>query len=280
MKQIRVLVLCIVISCLTLGFNDGAVNIFCTTKAVASTPKKAPRQKPPPKNNQKKRKRIRFVPSGVGAPTSRSSAATRGNCDAKYLIKPQKNSDAKLIALIPENELSLTIEAVPAIAFYIPPGCVEEMRFDLVDTTTNQVYQTLLNPPSSAGIVNLKFSSLKNFSPLEIGKKYQWKLTLVADSRDPSADMNVSGFLQRKAVDVALAMKLKSATVNDRPSLYANYSLWLDTVATLFAARQASPEDIDLNADWNELMTSQGLTAILNQPLMSNLIAKMNKEPR
>jgi hypothetical protein len=278
MKQIRML--WIVTLCLTLGFNDGAVDIFCTTKAVASTPKKAPRQTPPPKNNQKKRKRIRFIPSGVGAPIKRWDSATRGNCDDKSLVKEQKNSYNQLTALIPEKEVSLTINAAPTIAFYIPPGCVEEMQFSLVDTATNKTSKTSLELPPSSGIVNLNLSRLRDFVPLVVGRKYQWELKIVADSRDSSADKSVNGFIQREALNSTLAEELKSATRNDRPSLYANNSLWLDTVATLFAARQANPEDTDVNADWNELMTSQGLTAILNQPLMSNLVAKMSNEPR
>jgi hypothetical protein len=278
MKQIRIL--WIMILCLTLGLNDVAIDIFCTTKATASTPKKAPRQNPPPKSNQQKRKRIRFVPSGIGAPIKRSDAATRGNCDDKLLVKEQKNSYNQLTALIPEKEVSLTINAAPTIAFYIPPGCVEEMQFSLVDTATNQTSKTSLEPPPSSGIVNLNLSRLRDFASLVIGRKYQWELKIVADSRDSSADKSVNGFIQHATLNSTLAEELKSAKINDRPSLYANNSLWLDTVATLFAARQANPEDTDVNADWNELMTSQGLTAILNQPLMSNLVAKMSNEPR
>jgi hypothetical protein len=278
MKQIRIL--WIVISCLTLGFNDVAIDIFCTTKAIASTPKKAPRQNPPPKSNQQKRKRIRFVPSGIGAPIKRSDAATRDNCDDKSLVKEQKNSYNQLTALILEKEVSLTINAAPTIAFYIPPGCVEEIQFSLLDTATNKTSKTFLESPSSSGIVNLNLSRLRDFAPLVIGREYQWELKIVADSRDESANKSVNGFIQRKALNSTLAEELKFATINDRPSLYANNSLWLDTVATLLTARQSNPKDTGLNADWNELMTSQGLATILDQPLMSNLIVKMSNEPR
>jgi hypothetical protein len=182
--------------------------------------------------------------------------------------------------LILEKEVSLTINAAPTIAFYIPPGCVEEIQFSLLDTATNKTSKTFLESPSSSGIVNLNLSRLRDFAPLVIGREYQWELKIVADSRDESANKSVNGFIQRKALNSTLAEELKFATINDRPSLYANNSLWLDTVATLLTARQSNPKDTGLNADWNELMTSQGLATILDQPLMSNLIVKMSNEPR
>jgi hypothetical protein len=278
MRQIRVL--WIIFFCLTLGLNDVVVDVLNKAEAVDSAPKKVPRPKTTPPKNQTKRKRIRFVPSGVGAPTSRSDAGTRSDCKPEHLVKPQKNNVTKLIALIPENELSFTVDAAPTIAFYIPPGCIEEMHFSLLDTTTNQAYEALLQSPSSSGLFTLNLSKLRDFSALVMGKRYQWKLKLVADSRDTSADKKVSGMLQRQAVNTTLNAELKFTKLRDRPSLYASNSLWFETVSTLLAARQANPGDIDLNADWDELMTSQGLAAIINQPLMSNLVAKMSNEPR
>lgn len=202
-----------------------------------------------------RKKSFRYTPSGVGAPTHRSDAATRGQCDSGRPVSFQKGQEVRLIALVPENELGLTTSESPAIAFYIPPTCAETMRVSLLDTVTNKSYATLLNTPTSSGIINLKLSSLKDFPPLEMDKKYQWELSLVMDSRDPSADVSVNGFLQRS--------KTK-----------ADPNFWFDAVTALMEARQVKPQDAELKEDWNSLMQLVGLEAIANQPLVSNFTEK------
>jgi Domain of Unknown Function (DUF928) len=204
-----------------------------------------------------RKKAFRYTPSGVGAPTHRSDAATRGQCDSGRPVLFQKGQEVRLIALVPENELGLTTAEAPAIAFYIPPTCAETMRVSLLDTVTNNSYETLLVTPTSSGIINLKFSSLKGFPRLEMGKKYQWELSLAIDARDPSADVIVNGFLQRERVN---------------PN--ADQSFWFDTVTALLEARQANPQDSELNADWSRLMGLVGLEAIANQSLIANFVAK------
>jgi Domain of Unknown Function (DUF928) len=204
-----------------------------------------------------RKKSFRYTPSGVGAPTHRSDAATRGQCDSGRPVSFQKGQEVRLIALVPENELGLTTAESPAIAFYIPPTCAETMRVSLLVTVTNKSYETFLATPSSSGIINLKFSSLKDFPPLEIGKKYQWELSLVIDNRDPSADASVNGFLQREKVN---------------PNVDQHF--WFDTVTALMEARQVQPQDAELTEDWNRLMRLVGLEAIANQPFIPNFTAK------
>jgi hypothetical protein len=204
-----------------------------------------------------RKKVARFTPSGIGAPTNRSDAATRGQCKSSRPVLPQKRQEVRLVALVPENELGLTTAEALTIAFYIPPTCAETMRVSLLDTVTNKSYETLLATPTSSGIINLKFSSLKDFPILEIGKKYQWELSLVIDARDPSADASVNGFLRRERVNSK-----------------ADQHFWLDTIKALLEARQAKPKDVELKEEWTSLMGLVGLEAISDQPLISNFAAK------
>ena len=134
------------------------------------------------------RKLPRFTPTGIGAPTNRSAAATRGQCESSRPVVVKEGQEVRLIALIPENELGLTTAEAPAIAFYMPPTCAQTMRFSLYDPTFKKIYETHLATPTASGIINLKFSTLKNFPILEVDKKYQWELSLILDPRDPSAD--------------------------------------------------------------------------------------------
>jgi hypothetical protein len=201
------------------------------------------------------KKVVRFIPSGVGAPTNRSAAATRGQCESSRPVATQNGQAIQLIALVPDNELGLTTAESPAIAFYIPPTCAETMHLSLLDTMTQKSYDALLTTPTSSGIINLKLSSLKDFPGLEIGKKYQWELRLVLDARDPSADASVNGWLQRRKTE-------------------ANPSFWFDRVTALIEARQAKPQDTELKEEWTSLMGFVGLDTIANQSLIANFVAK------
>jgi Domain of Unknown Function (DUF928) len=243
MKRSQTIGLVILSATLTLSYLESGLSIHANALPQV---RKLPRKKV-----------VRFIPSGVGAPTNRSAAATRGQCEPSRPVAAQKGQELRFIALVPENELGLTTAESPAIAFYMPPTCAETMRFSLLDTTTNKSYEILLATPTSSGIINLKFSSLKDFPILEIGKKYQWELSLAIDARDPSADVSVNGFLQRERVNPNV----------DR-------SFWFETVTALLEARQANPQDAELNADWKSLMGLVGLEAIANQSLIANFAAK------
>jgi Domain of Unknown Function (DUF928) len=261
LKQIGIIIL----STTLVLSNLGPVAFF---QASAGTPTR--------KLNQKKA--FRFIPSGIGAPNNRSAAGLRSSCKSVLPNTTQNIIERNFIALVSEKELGLTIDETPAIAFYIPPICVEAMRFKLVDTITNQTYESLLAPPASSGIIHLKLSSLKDLPPIEVGKKYQWVLMLVTDSGDVSGNMEVNGFLQRKALNTPLTQALKMANLGDRPSLYASHSLWFETVTALIEARRSRPQDAGIKADWDSLMASVGLDAIASQPLVSNFVAKVNSQ--
>jgi hypothetical protein len=252
---------------------SASAEMFYLLPSPAETPtRKSPRKKV-----------VRWIPSGVGAPNKRSAAAVR-SC-SKHLVSGVKspvpqNAVSSLIALVPEGELGLTVTATPSIAFYIPipSDCITELRFQLMDQNNNLIYETLLVPPPAPGITSLQFSALQNLPPLEVEQRYQWELVLVIDPRDQSADRRIHGFMQRKALDSALTNALNSATPSERISLYGSQSLWFEMIATLVQARRVKPQDADLNAAWQELLTAVDLRAIADQPLVPNLVSTVNRE--
>jgi hypothetical protein len=204
-----------------------------------------------------RKKAFRFLPSGIGAPTKRFAAATRGQCDSNRPVLIEPGQETRLIALVPEGQGIVTTVDTPAIAFYIPPTCTETMRFSLHEIEKNKSYETLLSTPTSSGIISLKFSSLKNFPRLEIGKHYEWKLTLIPDPRDPSANFSVNGFIKR-----------------EQSLSETNQSFWLETIAELLNTRQTKPQQSNIKAEWDDLMTWVGLDAIRDRPLISNFTIK------
>ncbi len=229
----------------------------------------------PLKRSTQRKKVFRFNPSNIGAPTVRSAAAVRGLCESSQIASSKlKMEENKLIALIPEGELSLTSNAAPIMFFYIPSICAKVMRFSLTDMTTAKSYNVLLETPTSSGIIALQISDLKNFPSLEIGKEYQWELRLVVNPRDASANPAVAGRLQRKVLSQALSNALKDATPSDRLNLYADNSLWFETVAAVIETRRVSPLKSTFNENWKNLLHSVSLGTLVNQPFVSNFLPK------
>jgi Domain of Unknown Function (DUF928) len=197
---------------------------------------------------------MHVTPSGIGAPSNRAQAATRNqNClDGK-----------KLVALIPENQLGLTSMSRPTLLFYIPPTTAPNLKFSLEDKSGKAFYTKTLKTLAKTGLVQFKFSEFKDSASLTPGKTYQWTFTLLCDPKDPSANVAVSGDIQRIELDPILTSALKTVKLGDRAALYSINGVWYDTIATLAEALQADPSNPQLTKDWQELLKSSGLLELL-----------------
>jgi Domain of Unknown Function (DUF928) len=198
---------------------------------------------------------LHVTPSGIGAPSDRARAGTRQqNClDGK-----------KVVALIPENELGFTSQARPTVIFFIPKTSAKTLQIVLENPgNAKPIYSRTLNAKAKAGFVQLKFSEFSDAPSLTLNKTYQWKLTLLCDTQDPSANVTVYGNIQRINLDPILVNHLKDASVRDRATLYAINGLWYDTLATLADTLQSNPNHPELVKDWNEILKSEGLDAEL-----------------
>lgn len=192
---------------------------------------------------------IHVTPSGIGAPSNRAQGATR---------KENCLSGKKVVALIPENEFALTATERPSILFYLPPTSAPNIQITLEDGVS-KLYTRTVKTPAKKGFVQFKFSDFTDSPALIPEKTYQWTFTLICDPQDPSANVTVSGSIQRIELDPILINELRTAKPSDRVALYANNGLWYDTIATLVEALQSNPNDPQLAKSWRELLKSVGL---------------------
>ncbi len=199
---------------------------------------------------------MHVIPSGIGAPTGRAAAGTRND----YCLKDGN----KVIALIPENQLSLTAMERPTLLFHIPPTSASTVKVTLQDDNGTTLYTKISATPAKPDFVQFRFADFKNSPSLIPGKIYQWTFTLLCDPKNPSANVTIFGKIRRTELDPILARELKTAKPHDRATLYAVNGLWYDTAATLAEARQANPTNAQLAQDWNELIKSIGLERLLN----------------
>ncbi|HEY9652570.1 MAG TPA: DUF928 domain-containing protein [Coleofasciculaceae cyanobacterium] len=213
------------------------------------------------------------IPSGSpGAPVNTQGGATRGEPEECI---PGNNS---LIALVPPSGIGTTVAEYPTISWYVPQTRATSIKFVLRDANNQNIYSaeyplaksldavtnTVVTPP---GIKSLTLPPLANFSPLKIGQKYSWQLTLTCDSTNQNDDILINGGIERVSIDPTLAQRLQSATQKQRVILYSDARLWYETLNTLMELKRDRPNDPEIAEAWAKLLGSVGLQAIAQEPL-------------
>jgi hypothetical protein len=183
-----------------------------------------------------------------------------------------------LTALVPKlpdaeqpNRLVTTAD-YPDIVFYIKAAPDRLMEFVLADKASGTTYTTKLPAPTTSGLLKINLATLKNSAgqslpPLVSDQTYRWRLWIVTDSGDSSANPQIDSSITRRSLDPNLTDTLQQSTPTERISLYANHDLWYDLVATLYQARQQDPKNPDLKRQWTELLGSIDLAPLAQLPL-------------
>lgn len=173
------------------------------------------------------------------------------------------------MALLPSTNIGLTIAARPTLFVALPETSAQEAEFTLFDGETGQQvkYETKFPIPNKAGVVSISVPQ-KDVPPLVIGKKYHWSLSVICDPEDRGADIVVEGWIQRVQPSLVLKNALEKAAPRDRPAIYADAGMWLDTVASLADLRNANPSDSTLVSDWKDLLKSVNLGTVAEEPLV------------
>ncbi|BAY12009.1 hypothetical protein NIES2098_51950 [Calothrix sp. NIES-2098] len=210
--------------------------------------------------------------SREGLPGRRVGGGTRGECSS---------SAGQLMALVPESNLALTQQAYPNILFYLPqisqPTTIE---FVLQDDSRQSVYEKTFTKNGSetkndsGEIINLKLLDSASLPPLVTGKTYRWYLSIICDPENRANDIVVHGWIKRVAIDSNLAKKVEQASLGERANLYAKAGLWQDALATVAELLSAKPHDSKLAASWTELLKSEKLNAIAQEPPFNIKILK------
>jgi len=178
------------------------------------------------------------------------------------------SSQLSLTALVPENKIGQTVSDYPTFFFYLPQIEAELAEFILEDESGNQIYQQNLTISNLSGVIGVRIPADKNLPPLEVGKKYTWKFTVVCDPEDRSSDMLKSGVVRRVELSADILRELEKADPRQKTFIYAKNGIWQDALSTLAAARRANPNDTDLAADWKSLLDSVKLGEIAAEPML------------
>jgi hypothetical protein len=200
--------------------------------------------------------------SSRGRPTSRKGTGSRGDCPPVSI---------PLTALIPANNLALTVSEHPIFWVFVPykSGDIISGEFVLQDEKDNDIYRTNFTPPKKPGIVSI---DLKKSASLETNTTYQWYFKLYCSQQKLSNPVFVKGLIQRTATNPELEKKLQIAnTPQQRFSIYSQNNIWYEAVTELATTYLHKPQDNKLVIDWLSLLKSVDLENLTSQPVIGDL---------
>jgi len=204
---------------------------------------------------------VNFQPPDVTAPPNRQGAAHRGEACPK---------DLSIIPLIPKSNDGLTLGESPTFFAYVSPSATQvEFTLQADDEKGTEVYKTTFKV-DQPGIVEVSIPAIGDRQKsLEIGQRYQWSFSVACDD-DPSGNYFVKGIVQRIEPQETLKNVLTNPDPMARAIAYAKNGIWYETIATLAQMRRLAPDDSEPRAEWRQLLQSQGLESIADQPLVQS----------
>jgi Domain of Unknown Function (DUF928) len=216
--------------------------------------------------NSKKRKST-WISSNSGAPTNRSSGATRDQTNC--------SNNTCLTALRPDNtdgKLTTVVEH-PEILFYVNKIKALRMEFRLTDSVELKNYTTEIDTPKTASMIRVDLSKLKDsdgkaLPPLKVGREYLWKFEIfnnLSDPNDRSNNPSLKGAILRQELEPSLAEMIKNASPIERISIYAFNNIWYDFVSLLYQEKLAHPTNQEILEKWNGLLEEIKLNSIVEK---------------
>ncbi len=237
-----------------------------TTKPAASAP-----------TNQRRRLSWRL---GVRPSRFRVSGFSRsGTCP----------NQAKMTAFVPpprpeervrksDAPIDLTISERPTFWVYVAAMSPDaEVQFTLQDSAgKRELYNTRFTVSGATGLLGVQ---LPNTAPaLKVGESYIWQIAVRCDRDNRDSDQIIGSWVQRITPEqlkpVAgfnpspIVQQLARASEREKPLLYAELGIWQDAVTSLIQLRRTQPNDVELQEDWRNLLTTAQMQEFTNAPIL------------
>lgn len=170
-----------------------------------------------------------YKPPTRGAPGGRVGGGTRG-----------KDQVFTLSVLAPDHT-GLTSQDQPVLYWYVSKPLSSPIELTIIDAGTTPIVEKVLPPPTKSGIQRLPLA--EHGVHLEMGKQYQWFLTLVADPNRRSKDVLAGATIERLALSDSLATQVAGEDRLSAARHYAEAGHWYDAIALLSEQVEANPLD-------------------------------------
>jgi len=193
-----------------------------------------------------------YVPPDVGAPPTRTLAATRGL------------GAAPLVQVLAPEQTGLTGSAQPTLFWSLAGPAAARVELTLIDEqAVEPLLELELGAVDTPGIHAVDLASYD--VRLEPGRLYQWSIAQVVDPDQRSADLVTSATLERRAPGAELAQALDGASPGGRLAALARHGYWYDLQAELERQIRARPDAPALRALRGDLLAQVGLDQIAEE---------------
>jgi hypothetical protein len=192
--------------------------------------------------------------SGTGRPGQRTAGGSRSQC---------LNPNFSLTALLPKALAGKTAAERPTFWFHVRDLPISKIagEFVLQDENRQDVDRIPVQLNDRTELVS--FTLPGDRAPLELNRWYRWYLKLYCQPDRTSSPIFVQGWVQRVALDRETKSQLAKT---DRPDLiYAQKGIWFDALADLAKLRIDSPENRELQEDWQKLLSAKGVELQLSK---------------
>jgi hypothetical protein len=170
-------------------------------------------------------------------------------------------------ALTPEQG-GVTVREYPSFFVFIPEALetTENLsaEFSIIDEQDNIIYETIIQLPQQASIIQIDLPKTETTTGLEINQTYQWYLAVRSGLETVET---VLGAIQRVEPSSELIQASENTTSQQRLEIYQKEGIWYETLSTLAELRQAEPDKPELINQWKKLLESVGLEDIKDIPL-------------
>lgn len=198
---------------------------------------------------------LKFPDSEGDAPRRTAGAGVRG-APACITTHP----DQTLVALMPNDRVSLTAAGQPSFFVFIPPNTAPEGVFELyLDEEHSGSYVEHITLSGDPGLIEV---TIPPEIALQTDRDYFWRFSLVCDNRSPENNAIVQGNVQRIELTASQEAELKQITPGTlaEAQFYAENGIWHEATAILYDIQADSPQQ------WSEWLGSVNLEFLMDNP--------------
>lgn len=199
-----------------------SIQVCILNLAAQASPKQVTAQKVTKISN------LEYVP-----PTGRIQREQRSKSS---VIRCGTDPEGVINLLAPDDHVANTVSGHPTFFWYVEPSDIEQpylVSFTLIQSEAIEPIIEAKLRVNQSGLVQFKTPS--NIPQLEMGKEYQWTVSLVRNAQHPSQNPYAYAWLKRVPLLPLLKQKLATVRGNfERSSVYANSGLWYDTLSTIY----------------------------------------------
>ncbi len=235
---------------------------------------------------------VNFQPPPMSSPGNREAGGQRSDTCVDTA------DTTGLVALVPDTHISLTTAASPNLLAYVPPNNAQRAELRILKEATGEavfIGQVALpenTTPEATAHASYRYQAAIANIPLaaqpvvlEPGESYIWALMLVCNSDNRAEDIVVDVVIRRADEDYLSTLShdvteqlinIEMATDEVKLITYSSAGIWQDLVSELAVLMQQQPERY--KPTWSELLTNQGMAAIVNAPIYESDLQSLTPE--